>query len=405
MVEEGVIEVGAFNDTFAELIPRTAKGSSRARAQLALDNRGNVRINARLTAADPDRKLNFAISPPALIAEPGTASFASIRLTPRQRFLTGPPKATPYKLLVHQDGLPTITVDGSMLQEGLLPGWLVPALIGLVALAIVATLFWFVLLKPSIQSAATAAVAPQASAAQSAAAVAKSAATNTGGAKAPATGGGGAAGANPFGGDAWADRLVGTNAITVPSGGGLSVTDLVFENPNGNSGSLQLMRFNAAKNQNQVLLSLRLENFRDLDFHFVTPLTFKENDKLELVCTPQTEGSAMRCVRLLQRVLQEPTGKLSETAAAAGRGYRGSGAGHPGYDRRDRCRPGRAGDRVSRLADPAGSADLGRSDAGPRHPDGGGGGVERGAGAERDGQLQRPERTRQQAEVAVRDHR
>ena len=70
------------------------------------------------------------------------------------------------------------------------------------------------------------------------------------------------------------------------------MTDLVFENPNGNSGSLQLMRFNAAKNQNQVLLSLRLENFRDLDFHFVTPLTFKENDKLELVCTPQTEGSA-----------------------------------------------------------------------------------------------------------------
>src|SRR2546423_11670214 len=138
LVEEGVVEVGSFNDTFAELIPRTAKGSSRARAQLALDNRGNVRINARLTAADPDRKLNFTITPPALTAEPGTASFATVRLSPRQRFLTVPPKIRPDKVLVHQDGLPTITVDGSMQQEGLIPRWLVPALIGVAALLLIA---------------------------------------------------------------------------------------------------------------------------------------------------------------------------------------------------------------------------------------------------------------------------
>src|SRR6059058_4832489 len=94
LVEEGVIEVGPFNETTAELIPRTAKGSSHARAQLALDNRGNVRINARLTAADPDRKLNFTITPPAITAEAGTVGFATIRVSPRQRFLTGDRKST-----------------------------------------------------------------------------------------------------------------------------------------------------------------------------------------------------------------------------------------------------------------------------------------------------------------------
>src|SRR5947209_11779907 len=117
LVEEGVVEVGPFNDTFAELVPRTAKGSSRARAQLALDNKGNVRVNARPTAADPDRKLNFTITPPAITAEAGTAGFATIRLSPRQRFLTGPPKINPYKVLVHQDGLPTIPLAGPMQQE------------------------------------------------------------------------------------------------------------------------------------------------------------------------------------------------------------------------------------------------------------------------------------------------
>ena len=121
MVEEGVVEVGPFYDTFAELIPRNAKGSSRARAQLALDNRGNVRINARLTAADPDRKLNFTISPPALIAEPGTASFAQIRLTPRQRFLTGPPQPRPYNVPVHPARQPTLSADGNMQPEWPLP--------------------------------------------------------------------------------------------------------------------------------------------------------------------------------------------------------------------------------------------------------------------------------------------
>jgi hypothetical protein len=292
LVEEGVVEVGPFNDATAELIPRTAKGSSRARAQLALDNRGNIRINARLTAADPDRKLNFTITPPALTAEPGTASFASVRLSPRQRFLTGPPKINPYKVIVHQDGLPTITVDGTMQQEGMIPAWLLPALIGLAALLLLLVILWFVVLKPSISSAAKEAVATQASAAQSAAAKAQVAA-NAAGQKAPS--GGGATGANPFGGDAYAARLSGSTSLTVPNDGGLSVTDLVFENPNGYTGSLQLSRFNALKKQDQVLLTLKLDNFRDLDFHFITPLTFQPNDKIELSCSPNPQPDGSTC--------------------------------------------------------------------------------------------------------------
>src|SRR6266513_350551 len=94
----------------------------------------------------------------------------AVRVSPRQRFLTGPPKISPYKVLVHQDGLPTITVDGAMQQEGMIPAWLLPALIGLAALILILVVLWFVLLKPSISSAAKDAVAPQASAAQSAAA-------------------------------------------------------------------------------------------------------------------------------------------------------------------------------------------------------------------------------------------
>jgi hypothetical protein len=290
LVEEGVVEVGPFNDTFAELIPRTAKGRSRAHARLALDNRGNVRISARLTAADPDRKLNFTITPPALSSEPGTASFASVRMSPRQRFITGPPKTNPYKVLVHQDGMPTITVDGTMQQEGLIPPWLLPALIGLAALALVLALLWIFLLKPNLLSAATAAVAPQTSSLQSQVNSLK--AQNP---PVPAGGGGGATGANPFGGNAYAARLTGGGTLVIPPEGALSVTDLVFENPNGYTGDLALVRFNAEKKTEQVLLQLKLENFRDLDFHFITPLTFQKNDEMRLTCRPDPETKNTSC--------------------------------------------------------------------------------------------------------------
>ena len=294
LVEEGVVEVGPFNDTTAELIPRTAKGSSHGRAQLALDNRGNVRINARLTAADPDRKLNFTISPPALTTEPGTVGFASIRINPRTRFLTGPPRLAPYKVNVHQDGLPTITVDGSMQQVGMVPPWLLPALIGLAALLLVLAILWFVVLRPSLSSIAKDQVASQTSSLQQQVNTLKSAnpATAAGGA-------GGATGANPVKGDPWSSRLAVNSqatpaqlesSITVPQGGGLAVTDLVFENPNGNSGTVYLVRREANK-PDQVLLVLRLENFRDLDFHFVTPTVFKEGQTMTLSCSPDPTGS------------------------------------------------------------------------------------------------------------------
>jgi len=294
LVEEGVVEVGPFNDTTAELIPRTAKGSTHARAQLALDNRGNVRINARLTAADPDRKLNFTITPPALTAEPGTVSFASIRINPRTRFLTGPPKLAPYKVNVHQDGLPIITVDGSMQQEGLIPPWLLPALIGLAALLLVLAILWFFLLKPSLSSFTKDQVQSQTSSLQQQVNTLKAANPPS-----AAGGGGGATGPNPVKGDVWSSRLAVNSqatpaqlesSVTVPQGGGLAVTDLVFENPSGNSGTIYLVRRETSK-PDQVLLVLRLENFRDLDFHFVTPLVFKENQTMTLSCSPDPTGS------------------------------------------------------------------------------------------------------------------
>jgi hypothetical protein len=290
MVEEGVVEVGSYTDTFAELIPRTARGARRGKAQLALDNRGNTRINARLTASDPDKKLNFVITPPGLVAEPGTASFAQIRLIPRQRFFTGPPKTLPYKVFVHQDGVTPLAVDGTMIQQGLLPAWSVPAVVGLIGLALVLTLLWFVLLRPTLASTAKEAIAVQAAQVSDAARQAKAAASVAVAAPQP-PGGGAGSGPNPLGGEPVAGRITakekadGSIAAEPGKAFGYSITDLVFENPTGASGTVQLIR-----GDTEVLFELRLENFRDLDFHFVTPIKVVDGQKLTLRCANDGQG-------------------------------------------------------------------------------------------------------------------
>ena len=70
VVEEGVLEIAPFSDIFAELAPRTSRGSRGATHDLAIDNRGNAAINANLTAVDPDRLLNFDSAHPASLLRP-----------------------------------------------------------------------------------------------------------------------------------------------------------------------------------------------------------------------------------------------------------------------------------------------------------------------------------------------
>jgi hypothetical protein len=62
----------------------------------------------------------------------------------------------------------------------------------------------------------------------------------------------------------------------------LRVTDLVLQNPNGDFGILTLRRDGPAPGFDDAatILVVRLENFRDLDYHFVTPLVFAEGTSL-----------------------------------------------------------------------------------------------------------------------------
>jgi hypothetical protein len=305
VVEEGVVTVEPFDDRFAELIPRTSRGSRGGEHDLALDNKGNAASNVRITPIDADGQLSFDVDPPALKSEPGTAAFSKVRVKPQKKFWRGVPVTKPFKVLVEEEGKAPIEVDGAFLQEPLLPRWLWKALLALLALAILFAILWFTVLQPSIESTAKQVaqeeVAPVVSVVEEELGVtvpeAGSEGTGDGGpdgqattttAQAPPTtqGGGGGDLGDPFDFRLAASASVGgsgtASTFTVPAGNTFSLTDIVMQNPNGDSGRLVIAR------DGDPLFESSLENFRDLDYHFVSPYIFTEGQNLTVQITSCT---------------------------------------------------------------------------------------------------------------------
>lgn len=298
-VEEGNLEVAAFADTVAELLPRTSTGSRAATHSLAIDNRGNATVNATVSGTDPDNLLNIGVRPPGLVVDPGTAAFARVRVASRKRFWRGQPKTRPFKLQVETaDGAP-ITLDGTMLQQAMLPGWLGKALLACLALLLIAALLWFGLLQPAIKTSAEQALADAgytphpagATATPAATPVSTSVATPSPGATPGPTPS--SSPSSPFAGTPLNGRLIANgkpnSTGSVAAGKVLYVTDLVFENPNGLSGPAQLKL-----NKGLVIADLRMENYRDLDYHYVTPIVVKSGDGLTFTasCTANALATA-----------------------------------------------------------------------------------------------------------------
>ena len=237
------------------------------------------------------------------------AGFAKVRVSPVKRFWRGQPKTRPFQLFVKPEGGLPITIDGTLLQESVLPPWFMKALIALIALLIALVLIWLLVLKPSIQSAASEAVAsPLASlkADVNSALGAAGLPTMPAGRRRwrrrdarrparprpprrsepdarPAHGHPGRACIPGLGNPV--DGRLDAKTTSIRPTGTLFVTDFVFSNPNGATGALVILR------DTTPLLQLRLENFRDYDLHFVTPIVVSKGQSLNLSLSCTSAGS------------------------------------------------------------------------------------------------------------------
>lgn len=327
VVEEGTVEVTPFSQVTVELVPRRSRGSRKGRHEIAIDNTGNQPTTVEVTAVDPDETLRFRIEQSVLVVQPGTAAFVRMQVLPRDRYLRGPEQIRPFQVLVNDGTGPPITADGALAQHQVLPKWLLPALIALVALAIAAVVLWFTVFKPVVKSVVREAVqeetAQQAAQASSAAQAAKAAQAQAAEADKKAAAANKALGIDangnqtgtptvPTGGNTTppapssaVDFRIQVNAA--PAGAGtfpefkadpalpadktLVISDLVLQNPRGDSGILRIVRLNGSTRT--TLLEVGLNNFRDLDYHFVQPWRFAPGE--QVVVSVNCQNAADRC--------------------------------------------------------------------------------------------------------------
>lgn len=335
VVPEGRVTVLPFTETTAELVPRSSHGAWRGRHQLAVDNRGNTPATVRLGAQSGTERARVTFAADTLQIAPGRAEFGKLRIRPAKRVWRGTPVTHPFQVVATpdvaegQDPVAPVVLDGSYQQEPILPRWLPRALITAAVLLIALVGLWYALLRPAVKSAAREAVTPEA--VRSAAAADKSNAPSPGPTAGSDSGGGDSSGANgtspkpsaspnPGASDGTSDGSAaaaptsaqvqvrdsvggGSNtstALQVPAEHTFQLTDIVVQNPQGDAGTLVV-----SSGRDAPVLRLAMENFRDSDYHFVTPILVPAGGKVTMtvdcrkVGKPVNAPTPSRCAESL----------------------------------------------------------------------------------------------------------
>lgn len=322
VVEEGVAEVAAFREIVTELVPGKRRARRRAKFRLAVDNLGNSETAVEITLRDPDDELRLTTVDPVVTTTPGTATIVKLAAAPHRRFWRGQPKMLPFEVVATPAGEEPVKATGVVQQEQLMPKWLLPALAAVAVLVVAAVGAWYALLKPAVQSVATEQSQQQVAKAEQAAAQASGAADR---ATAAATAAQQAAGSTPTpaassappatpgptpaptpgggsrtpSGPAPLSFRVATGAKVVTDGSfesfsysappkkSVQIADLVLQNPRGDTGILRISI------GTDILLETGLANFRDLDYHYLQPLTVAPGQPLvvSVNCTVPGAGS------------------------------------------------------------------------------------------------------------------
>jgi hypothetical protein len=283
VVPEGVVRVLPFVETTAEIRPRTSKGRLRARHEIAIDNRGNVPVNVGISGSDQDDALTVTSRPGALTVGAGRAAFTGVSLKHRRTLWRGQPVTRPFQVLVAPDGAPPVTLDGTTLQLPVVPRGAGRVLAALLALALLGAGLWLGLMKPAVESAAKDAVRePMARMEANQDKILKgqeqgdptapqtttppvTTQTTTPPPVAPPP-------APPPGIQHRFETFAAANATrtaparTAAANTTLIITDLVLQNPQGDTGRIDVIV------DGRAVLTFALQNFRDYDYHLVSPI-------------------------------------------------------------------------------------------------------------------------------------
>ncbi|MFN2608116.1 MAG: carboxypeptidase regulatory-like domain-containing protein [Acidimicrobiales bacterium] len=119
-VEEVSLEVAPVRDVRLTLSPQAVTGPGKATFEVALENAGNVAVEAPLAAADVERHLGFVFLPTQLVVGPGERKVARVRAKGRRPFF-GSPVPRPFTVTADDAGGPALEAAGTFVQKPLVP--------------------------------------------------------------------------------------------------------------------------------------------------------------------------------------------------------------------------------------------------------------------------------------------
>ncbi len=277
------VDIDATEAWSARLEPERSKSATAGRHKVAIVNAGNVPIMVELLASSAP-EVATELAAPVVNVDPGATAKVEFRVAPHTKFWNGPSIEHPFSLAVAGSNGEHSELEGIFEQGPRLRPWLLPAAVGMVGALLIGALAWFTLLKPSVldtarEEAAELDAIQQAELDDRVTAI-EAAAQEA--AELPL--------GDPTDLRLSVDAAAGTTSTEEfdfdASGVGrlLSISDVIFQNPTGANGRVELLR------DGDVLLDSEMANFRDLDFHLVAPLQIDSGSSISLRVTCETPG-------------------------------------------------------------------------------------------------------------------
>jgi len=122
---KGFVKIQPFAVFKAEMAPQRVTARRSGSYRVSISNSGSVDLTLDLKGADKEGVCSFNFSPETVVVAPGEKANASMSVSPKRGWLTGPVKAFDFAVTVAPQGArgDVKTINGSLVHRPLLTSW------------------------------------------------------------------------------------------------------------------------------------------------------------------------------------------------------------------------------------------------------------------------------------------
>jgi hypothetical protein len=158
VIAETLATIRAFDDRRITALQPLQRGRRRATFEFMVENHGNNLASCRLHLVDASQRVDGAFDPPAVGVAPGSASLVRLKLTAQRGFLRRAERQLDFEVeATEQDHAPA-TARATLIQPPTIPAGTLVRVLAALAAVVAAIALWSGVVRPAIDEAAADAV-------------------------------------------------------------------------------------------------------------------------------------------------------------------------------------------------------------------------------------------------------